>query len=63
MPPKAPSSTPWSIHAAQSRGRVESPRARACNETRPLQPVLGRWILTLEMENATGSYDIAWKSQ
>lgn len=36
---------------------------QSLSETRPLKPVLGRWVLTLEMENATGSYDIAWKSQ
>ena len=43
------------------QGRVGA--GQNLSETRPLQPVRGRWILTLEMENATGRYDIAWKSQ
>jgi len=43
------------------QGRVSA--GQSLNETRPLKPVLGRWVLTLEMENATGSYDIAWKSE
>jgi len=43
------------------QGRVNA--GQNLNETRPLKPVLGRWVLTLEMENATGSYDIAWKSE
>jgi hypothetical protein len=43
------------------QGRVAT--GQSLNETRPLKPMRGRWALTLEMENATGSYDIAWKSK
>ncbi|MCX5646489.1 MAG: hypothetical protein NTZ17_17680 [Phycisphaerae bacterium] len=43
------------------QGRVSA--GQSCNETRPFTPVPGKWLLTLEMENATGSYDIAWKSE
>ena len=43
------------------QGRVAA--GQSLSETHPLTPTLGRWILTLEMESATGSYDIAWKSE
>jgi hypothetical protein len=43
------------------QGRVNA--SQSLNESRPLKPVPGKWLLTLEMENATGSYDIAWKSE
>jgi hypothetical protein len=43
------------------QGRVSA--GQSCNETRPFTPVPGKWVLTLEMENATGSYDVAWKSE
>jgi hypothetical protein len=43
------------------QGRVNA--GESLNESRPLKPVRGKWVLTLDMENATGSYDIAWKSE
>lgn len=42
-------------------GRVKA--GENLKETRPVKPVPGKWILTLTMENATGSYDIEWKSE
>lgn len=43
------------------QGRVSA--GQSLNEARPFKPVPGKWVLTLEMENATGSYDVAWKSE
>ena len=42
-------------------GRVDS--GQSLKEIHPLKPVPGKWILTLTMENATGSYDLEWKSE
>ena len=43
------------------QGRVDA--GQSLNEIHPLKPVPGKWVLTLNMENATGSYDIEWKSE
>jgi hypothetical protein len=43
------------------QGRVDT--GQSLNETHPLKPVPGRWVLNLEMANATGSYDVVWKSE
>jgi hypothetical protein len=43
------------------QGRVDA--GQSLNESRPWKPVPGKWVLILEMENATGHYDIEWKSE
>ena len=43
------------------QGRADA--GQSLNQTRTLKPVPGKWGLTLSMENATGRYDIAWKSE
>jgi hypothetical protein len=43
------------------QGRVGA--GESLNETRSFEPVPGKWVLTMGMENVTGSYDISWKSE
>jgi len=33
------------------------------NESRPLKPMAGKWVLTLVMQGVTGSYDVVWESR
>ena len=43
------------------QGRVGA--GQSLTETRSFKPVPGKWVLTLGMENVTGSYEITWKSE
>lgn len=43
------------------QGRVG--KGETFKESRDLKPLAGKWVLTLNMENVAGSYDVAWKSR
>jgi hypothetical protein len=42
-------------------GRVKA--GQNFKQSHPLQPVPGKWTLTLTMESTTGSYDLEWKNE
>ena len=41
-------------------GRVDT--GKSLSESRDLKSLPGKWVLTLTMENTTGSYEIGWAS-
>jgi hypothetical protein len=36
---------------------------QSLNESRPLRPLAGKWILTLVLQGTTGSYNALWESR
>ncbi len=43
------------------QGRVGA--GESLTETRVFKTVVGKWVLTLGMENATGNYEMTWKPE
>ena len=43
------------------QGRVNA--GQNLDETRTLKPTPGKWVLALNMESVTGSYEVVWKSE
>ena len=37
-------------------------KGQTLNESRTFKPLPGKWVLTLTLENTSGSYDVTWKS-